>query len=149
VVRHQVLVLAFGGSNPSTLAKFIMLKDSFSESFCYHYLMTQTQPNLESNETAKTLILYAMIVEVLNVAFAWISLEMQTDVCPKSIIPGVASIFLSIVALTLIILVPFFSKNKVLGIVVAVVGVLLVAFGGLILAYSAIGGMDWCAFLGR
>lgn len=136
-------------THPLSLAKLIMLKDSILESFCYDESMNKNQFDPESKKIVIGLLLWVFGIEALNLILSLISGSAQADTCPKSDIPGWLSIFLSIVAFSLIITIPFVARNKILGVATSVIGSVFVIALGLLLWFYAGGGLDWCAFLGR
>lgn len=111
--------------------------------------MTKKAKNTILKSATFWLIVCALAIELINILITWSLGTAQKDVCPKSYFPGGLSLFLGLASLVPIVAAMVIAKNKILVVAFMLFWVVLVVGIGYILQFAAVGGLDWCEFLGR
>ena len=111
--------------------------------------MNKKRTRLKPNTIFILLVISAVTVEVINIIYSLSVGSAQANVCPKSDEPTQISISLSVIALILTVLIPFFRKKTYYLINYTGVSILLIIVGGFYLGLMAGGGLDWCEFHGK
>ena len=105
MVRHWFLVPVFGGSNPSSPAKMIMLKDSIHESFCYDIRMFIKPSKIQYLLLSVSLVLFILYYTVYQL----VNLNGLIETDSVSL-----SILLAILPLLFISIIPSYVLAKII-----------------------------------
>ena len=145
--------LGIFSSNLSSLLEMIMLKKTVFAIICYSIFMTKKYKISKSAKMVSSVFLAAILIEIVNIVLTMSLGSAQADVCPKSTFPWYLSLSLGITSVVLIVIgMICASKRKLLLLYAIFTGIFLIlvfAIFQYLLRYAAVGGLDWCAFLGR
>ncbi len=114
--------------------------------------MTKKSIRSKSTNPVVWLFIAAIFVEVTNILLTTSLGSTQADVCPKSTLPWSISVCLSTLSATLVLAAMIGTKNKLSRLYVlffALFWILVIFIAAYFLRFAAVGGLDWCSFLGR